>query len=128
MNDLRWVADRERRDDFMKVHHDPYITSTKIFMFGGTLVGLTGFGIVVWQIYSYLRTGYWTKLSLILVFDVFPKDWTFVKWLTHPQSWFGLHKIVHWILELFPLSLACIGAGGCFAGKMLDELKDERKP
>ena len=29
------------------------------------------------------------------------------EWMSQPQSWLGLHKLIYWILEFIPISLSC---------------------
>lgn len=41
---------------------------------------------------------------------------TFSEWLTAPQSWLGLHKIVRGIFELVPISLCCFILAGVSGG------------
>ncbi len=59
-------------------------------------------GILVWQIYSYLRLGEWPSLSIITALH-----WLNVDWARSPHDWAGVHKV----LDAMPLSLTAFVAG-----------------
>lgn len=40
----------------------------------------------------------------------------FSGWLSHPQSWLGLHKIVYWFFDKMPISVVCIILAMMFTG------------
>lgn len=69
----------------------------------GIVFVLAGPLIVGWQIYIYLKHGEWVELPLLFLAAFGPEK--FVSWLSNPSSWFGLHKLVFWILKFFPVSL-----------------------
>ena len=66
------------------------------------VVILATVGILVWQIYSYLRFGEWPSLSVITALL-----WLNVDWARSPRDWAGVHKA----LEAIPLSLTAFVAG-----------------
>ena len=69
---------------------------------------LAGVGIIGMQVYGYLQYGEWSPLSVMVVAEGgFP-------WLDNPQSWLGLHRIVHGFLNWLPVSLLLILIGGFF--------------
>lgn len=79
----------------------------------GALMGLCMFGgllLVCFQAYMYLRDGFWTPAPAIKLFEN-------VEWVTNPQSWYGVHKIVYWLLNFFsfPVLLFLCGFGGTMA-------------
>jgi|SRR3989304_2915766 len=63
---------------------------------------LAAIGIIGWQIYTYLKLGEWTSLSIITVLRWFSADWA-----RSPSDWAGVHKILNEI----PLSLTAFVAG-----------------
>ena len=69
---------------------------------------LAGVGIIGMQVYGYLQYGEWSPLSaMALAEGRFP-------WLDNPQSWLGLHQIVHGFLNWLPVSLFLLLIGGFF--------------
>lgn len=76
----------------------------------GLLVALAGAGVFVLQVYGYLKTGSWQSISLLSVAS------SYVPWLSNPQSWFGLHKIVRDAARLLPLSFVLVLIGILMAG------------
>jgi hypothetical protein len=47
-----------------------------------------GFGVLFYQIYTWLNSGNWIKMSIISPF------YNFWEWSDNPTNWFGLHKII----------------------------------
>jgi hypothetical protein len=68
---------------------------------GGLLV-IGGIGLIVWQIYFYLKWDVWTSLSLIDGLAYF--DYV---WARNPTEWYGLHAL----LDKAPLSMLIIVLG-----------------
>jgi len=94
----------------------------------GILVVLSGFFIFGYQIYFWLKEGYWIERDLLLLVDllqsIFSDNLYFLwKWLRAPQDWQGLHRLFLGILEFIPLSLFLIAFGGMIwsIGKGLSE-------
>ena len=87
-------------------------------IFEGVFLAVLGlyfapFLILAAQILFYLKDGIWPNWVL---FDaIYPAlSAPFIQWLTSPQDWYGLHKIVAWILlessialDILGLSLIC---------------------
>ena len=92
-----------------------------LFYLLGCSISLYGIIILVVQIVHFLKYSLWIKIGLITLFEpytTFSRDmfedplsvvptlfhgkWT---WLLYPTSWFGLHKIIHFIFTFIPLSL-----------------------
>ena len=60
---------------------------------------LAAVGIIGMQVVGYLQYGEWSPLPVMPFFEMwFP-------WLDNPQSWLGLHRIVHGLLNGLPVSL-----------------------
>lgn len=52
------------------------------------LFALTIFGMIGFQIYTYLKVGYWQPISMISVLQYFGVVWAFA-----PKDWLGIWKI-----------------------------------
>lgn len=61
------------------------------------IVGLifSGIGIILWQLYHYLRFNEWISLSVVDLLK-----WCEVKWAFLPTDWLGMYRV----LEFAPLS------------------------
>lgn len=70
-----------------------------------------GYGIWLFldQILTFLQQGYWEGHSLLSFF--IDGRTNLSGWLRNPESWFGLHKIMTWILDFLPLSLVSFSLG-----------------
>ncbi|MCX5814580.1 MAG: hypothetical protein NT178_18880 [Proteobacteria bacterium] len=88
----------------------------RTIMVGGYIIMIFGFVLFIWQVYMYLLNGSWIAQPLLLVFEYFPRDIKFISWIFFPKSWFGLHKIIYWILEFIPTSLISIFVGFAIIG------------
>lgn len=75
---------------------------------------LGGFSILLWQTWSWLKSGVWPKLTLgtLLMSTVHGTD--FDLWLTHPNSWYGLHTLVAYLVQL-PLWIWAVACGLVFS-------------
>lgn len=63
----------------------------------------TPIGVVGWQVYGYLRFGFWQSISVIDALR-----WTGNQWAVAPTDWVGLYGV----LELLPLSAGVAFFGG----------------
>ncbi len=76
----------------------------------GLLIATTFFcflipaGIIVWQIFTYLRSAVWVKVSLIDGLKWLGNQWSIS---LVPTNWFGLYEILNFIS--LPLGLIGIG-------------------
>lgn len=87
-------------------------------MMAGLFLFPVVFLILAAQSIFYLKDGVWLKWVLfLLISSVLPLP--FLQWLSSPQDWIGLHKIVAWILlenplwaDALALAFICILTGG----------------
>lgn len=79
------------------------------------LVFLSGFCLLGYQAFLWLRDGNWTEFPLLAGFSYLFQDTPIQAWLNDPASWYGLHQIATWALENIPLSLALIMDGALIA-------------
>ena len=75
---------------------DPIIDIARSALFVA-LPAMVGCGIILFQIYAYLRFNAWTSVSIIDVAVQFSDD----AWLSSPTDWHGLHSL----LGMIPASL-----------------------
>ncbi|UCD11492.1 MAG: hypothetical protein JSU88_12755 [Nitrospinaceae bacterium] len=104
---------KETRFFFSKATALDYIGGglSAAFGFFSTLVVLGGFGLLAYQVLLWLMDGVWTEYPVILVFNALFENTALHQWMNAPESWLGLQKLVHWLLENTPLSLALIVPG-----------------
>ena len=69
---------------------------------------ISGLGLVSYQIFLWIKNGVWSEFSIMVVFDFLFENSLVAEWLSDPESWFGLQKIVEWLLQNIPLSVALI--------------------
>jgi len=81
------------------------------FGFFATLVAVGGFGLLAYQVLLWLMEGVWTAFPVMRVFSALFENTALHHWVVQPESWFGLQKLVLWLLENTPLSLALIVPG-----------------
>lgn len=96
---------------------------TSVVGFAVTLLGLgvlSALGILGYQIYFYLRFGYWLSFSVVTALG-----WLGTEWALNPKQWLGLHEIFDWV----PLSVACFAFGliSSWAAFSYDELRSGRE-
>lgn len=82
-----------------------------VLMLSATLVLLSGFCVVGYQAFLWLKNGIWTEFPLLVAFNYLFEDTALQTWLNQPESWHGLHQITAWALESIPLSLTLITDG-----------------
>ena len=68
----------------------------------------SGFGIICYQIFLWMKNGIWSEFSIEVVFSFLFENTMLAQWLNNPESWFGLQRIVEWLLQNIPLSAALI--------------------
>jgi hypothetical protein len=64
-------------------------------------------GTLGWQIFSYLRSGFWQSISSIDGLSFIFQNTKFGLWLENPDSWYGIYDLANWL----PLSLAIVVTG-----------------
>ncbi|MFQ5671592.1 MAG: hypothetical protein ACE5G9_00725 [Nitrospinales bacterium] len=82
-----------------------------IAVVSASLVFFSGFFLLGYQGFLWLQSGTWTEFPLIVAFNYLFQGTALQAWLSDPDSWYGLHQIVVWILENMPLSLTLIMEG-----------------
>lgn len=78
---------------------EPIIDITRIVLLVA-LPAVVGCGIILFQIYAYLRFSTWVSISVIDAAAYFSDD----AWLSSPSDWNGLHSL----LNMVPASLVLI--------------------
>ena len=68
----------------------------------------SGLGLVSYQIFLWIKSGVWSEFAIIEVFNPLFGNTLAAQWLSNPESWFGLQKIMEWLLHNIPLSVALI--------------------
>lgn len=69
---------------------------------------ICGLGLISYQIFLWIKDGAWSEFTIMVVFDFLFENTIAAQWLNSPESWFGLQKIVEWLLQNIPLSAALI--------------------
>ena len=93
----------------MEKNDDLVVVLGEFVLYGLGFSIMAPFGVLVYQIYWYLRIGEWEPLSVITGLRWMKVDWAF-----HPNEWIGLYKILNdmplafgiFIFTFFPLLLA----------------------
>ena len=67
-----------------------------------------GLGLVGYQVFLWIKDGVWSEFATMEVFNFLFENTLLAKWLDNPESWFGLQKIMEWLLQNIPLSVALI--------------------
>lgn len=89
-----------------------------LFGFLSTLILLSGFCLIGYQTLLWLIEGVWTEFPLVMVFNFLFENTALHSWVTNPESWYGLQKVVSWLLENTPLSAALIVPGFILASAL----------
>ena len=79
--------------------------------FIAALVFFSGLGLVAYQVFLWIKDGAWTEYPIFILFNFLFENTALHQWINQPDSWFGLQKLLFWILENTPLSLALIVPG-----------------
>ena len=67
-----------------------------------------GLGLVGYQVFLWIKDGVWSEFATMEVFNFLFENTLLAQWLDNPESWFGLQKIMEWLLHNIPLSVALI--------------------
>jgi hypothetical protein len=92
------------------------LTRIDIFL-GGMTLGLmalaslflaSGIGLVCYQLFLWIKNGIWSEFAIIELFNFMFENTLLAQWLSKPESWFGLQKVMEWLLINIPISVALI--------------------
>jgi len=91
--------------------------------FGGPILLILGVGIIIFQIYAFLRYGAWKPYPLsYLVYTIYPE------YLLYPEGdWIGLKKIISTTIDLIPLSIFLIFSGFYLGPYVLKFFEEDKK-
>ena len=67
-----------------------------------------GLGLVGYQVFLWIKDGIWSEFAAMEVFNFLFENTLVAQWLENPESWFGLQKIIEWLLYNVPVSVALI--------------------
>ena len=67
-----------------------------------------GLGLVGYQVFLWIKDGVWSEFATMEVFNFLFENTLLAQWLDNPESWFGLQKIIEWLLYNIPVSVALI--------------------
>lgn len=103
----------EVRFFFSRATKFDYICGGLSALFGcfATGVALVGFGLLAYQVLLWLMQGVWTAYPVMGIFSALFEGTALGGWMAAPESWIGLQKLIRWLLETTPLSLALIVPG-----------------
>ena len=85
-------------------------TLTSIAVLGGMIL-LAGIGLLSYQSLLWLQSGVWTEYPMLTVFNFLFENTPLHQWIVNPESWVGMQKLLLWLLESIPLSLALMVPG-----------------
>ena len=85
-----------------------YVSITVAVMAFASLFLLSGLGLVSYQVFLWMKDGIWPEFPIEVVFNFLFENTLLAQWLSNPESWFGLQKVVEWLLQNIPLSVALI--------------------
>lgn len=85
-------------------------TLLSVAAFGG-LILLAGIGLLSYQSLLWLQSGVWTEYPMLTVFNFLFENTPLHQWIINPESWIGMQKLLLWVLESTPVSLALMVPG-----------------
>ena len=85
-------------------------TLLSVAAFGG-LILLAGIGLLSYQSLLWLQNGVWTEYPMLTIFNFLFKNTPLHQWMVNPESWIGMQKLLLWVLESTPVSLALMVPG-----------------
>ncbi|MFT4578767.1 MAG: hypothetical protein ACI9UO_001592 [Nitrospinales bacterium] len=85
-------------------------TLTSVAVFGGMIL-LAGIGLLSYQSFLWLQSGVWTEYPMLTVFNFLFENTPLHQWIVTPESWIGMQKLLLWVLESIPVSLALMVPG-----------------
>ena len=81
-----------------------------IGVFGGIIL-IAGMGLLSYQSFIWLQSGVWNEYPMLTVFNFIFENTAIHQWLMNPESWIGIQKLLLWLLETTPVSLALMVPG-----------------
>ena len=81
--------------------------TTAVMTFASIFI-LSGVGVFCYQLFLWMKSGVWSELAIQVLFNFLFENTLLAQWLSNPESWFGLQKVVEWLLQNIPLSAALI--------------------
>ena len=81
------------------------ITTIMVF---ALLFLFSGVGVVFYQMFLWMKNGVWSEFPIEIVFSFLFENTWLAQWLSNPESWFGLQRVMEWLLQNIPLSAALI--------------------
>jgi len=100
--ELRFFISRLTVIDFLCV------SITLAIMAFASLFLTSGLGLVGYQVFLWMKDGVWSEFSIEIAFNFLFENTLLAQWLSNPESWLGLQKVVEWLLQNVPLSVALI--------------------
>jgi hypothetical protein len=79
--------------------------------FIASMIFFSGLGLLAYQGFLWVKNGAWSEYSIFILFNFLFENTALHQWINQPDSWIGLQKIMFWVLENTPLSLALIVPG-----------------
>jgi hypothetical protein len=77
----------------------------------GSMILLAGIALLSYQSLLWLQSGVWTEYPLLSVFTFIFENTALHQWVINPESWVGMQKLILWVLESIPVSLALMVPG-----------------
>jgi len=84
------------------------LTSVTVF---GSMILLAGIGLLSYQSFLWLENGVWIEYPMLTVFNFLFENTPLHQWTVNPESWVGMQKLLLWVLESIPVSLALMVPG-----------------
>ena len=78
--------------------------------FGGIIL-VAGMGLLIYQVFIWLQSGVWNCLLYTSDAADDTENTAIHQWLMNPESWIGIQKLLLWLLETTPVSLALMVPG-----------------
>jgi hypothetical protein len=88
-----------------------YCSINTFVSFIATMVFCSGLGLLAYQVFLWIKDGAWTDYSVFVMFNFLLENTALHQWINQPESWLGLQRILFWLFENTPLSLALIVPG-----------------
>ena len=84
------------------------LSVTTVVMAFASIFILSGVGVFCYQVFLWMKSGIWTEFPIQVLFSFLFENTLLAQWLIKPESWFGLQRVVEWLLNNIPLSAALI--------------------